>query len=180
MNKAPQKNLFGETERETFRLYANKKNTIFCNEPEGGIVDTPIFLSEYESLLIEDKFNSHTMNTEYKYLLETGFYDTTEYQEYIEALAKGYAEKNFSEQEAENAVKVLMKYSARWERIEMNISDQFVISNGKLTNGIKYIPLNKFKLHFETLGNNFWVNTKYNYFKLELGSQKIYIVGEFE
>jgi hypothetical protein len=179
-----QRNLFGEVERKPFHLYANKKNTIFCNEEKNDYVDTPVRLSEYESLLIETKFNEHLENVDYAYLLQTGFYDTPERQAWIElgcdAITKTGAYLTEDPDEQARAMALIEKYRAVWKQVVFD-SGQWRIDKGKISNGNKKVSLTNFTgLPLPFIEKYFFYNTQYNYFKLLIGDLKIYIVGEFE
>ena len=158
----PQTNLFGEVERKKFVLFANKKNTIFCNQLESGVVDTPVIISEFESILIEEKFTGHLLNTRYGYLLDTGYYDSPEYK----ALLPDEADR--------------LEPSCEWRQVDFS-SGNWRIEKGKISNGWRKVPLSNFSgLELDTISRCFYYNTKYNYFKLVINDLKVYIVGEFE
>jgi hypothetical protein len=179
-----QRNLFGEVERKPFHLWANKKNTIFCNEEKNDYVDTPVKLSEYESLLIETKFNEHLENVDYKYLLQTGFYDTPERKRWIDlnadAITKTGAYNETDPDEQAKNLSLIAKYEANWKQVVFD-SGQWRIDKGKISNGSEKVSLTNFtNLPLRFIEACFYYNTQYNYFKLFIGNLKIYIVGEFE
>ncbi|MCL2206597.1 MAG: hypothetical protein FWB90_00690 [Fibromonadales bacterium] len=158
-----QKNLFGETERVKFILYANKKNTIFCNVEENGFVETPIVLSELESLFIEDKFNTRLIVDDYLYLAQTDFRNSEEY-------------KAWEEDQTKNPY----KYTATWKPVDFNYG-KWKVEKGKISNGYNKVSLSNFtNLQLGTIETCFEYNTQYNYFRLIINDIRIYIVGEFE